>query len=264
VSTFLSHPLRTVGAVLAAAPPEVLPKITPYLLERADRLCPRRLACELSGRKASAAGAFVRWRVRDPLVDAASLAQVTMGLPEPAAFAVPPPELEAEEQALFARAASQYLSVFGSTPAVVVTDPSFTRPTESQRRGIRLGGGIDVVAVLEDDSIELRQLELWRRPLCADPFTSWPLLVAGLRLARWARGRSMVIRCVDLLGDDGEASFSLSYADSGLVPALASMLDDRLSLLRSRADKSSVAPGVECSGCGFLADCPALREPSSA
>ncbi len=243
-----SHPLNSLRRVATE-----LPTVSPYLLDRGPTMCRRRLAAVLGGRQPSYR-AFTRWRVRDPLVAGAEDAQVALGLPDVSAF-VAPPHLVAEERAVFQQAARGYVALFSDSPAQVALDHGCHLPTPDRRRQVRLGGAVDLVLRRSDGQVELRQLELWGRPVCADPDRSWAVLVAALRLAPWtARRPLLVVHADPLQGRDQRHLVEASEHDQ-----LADHLDDRLALLRRRSADPVPEPGTDCGSCDFIADCPALR-----
>lgn len=233
-----------------------MPKVTPHLLARGLDLCPRRLACELDGREADA-GAFTRWRIRTPFVDAASLA---CNRPTAADFPVPP-DLEPEEMSVWARATDGYLVRFGDVAATAI-DHGCERPTLSRRFSVRVGGAVDVLVRLDggDGGVELRQLELWGRQPDADPYRNWEVALAVLRLARLLSGERLRIVHVDLLGGaDRDDVAELDY-DADLAP-LRDRFTARLDALRARAASREAIPGTGCGQCRHIAGCPAHKAP---
>jgi hypothetical protein len=232
------------------------PKVTPHLMERALDLCPRRLAHEYECRDADT-NPFARWRIRSPFVVAATLAH-RPGRPRPMpseADFVPPPELVHEEVALWERAAATYLAHFGAVDATSV-DHGCDHATRSARFGVRVGGAVDVLVELDDDDVrfELRQFELWGRPLRADPLHNWEIALAVLRLARLLSGQRLRIRHVDLLGAEVDVG-TVDY-EADLVP-LREAFGRRLAELRVRAAGGAAVPGAGCGQCHHVAGCPA-------
>lgn len=235
------------------------PKVTPHLMERALDLCPRRLAHEYECRDADASP-FARWRIRSPFVTAAALAHradrpvlAPRSTPSAADFA-PPPELVHEEVAVWERATATYLSRFGAIAATTV-DHGCEQATRSTRFGVRVGGAVDVLVELDDDvRFELRQFELWRRPLHADPAGNWELALAVLRLARLLSGHRLRICHVDLL--DGDVDVAVLDYESDLAP-LRTAFGQRLDELRARASTGEAVAGTGCGQCHHVAGCPA-------
>jgi len=244
-----SQALNSLGPVATE-----LPKVSPHLLDRGPEMCRRRLAAALDGRQPSFSP-FTRWRIRDPLVAAAEAAQTTLGLPEMSAF-VAPAQLVPEERVIFDNAAEGYVALFSDSPAEVILDHGCQLPTLDRSRGVRLGGGVDLVLQRSDGPVELRQLELWGRRLCGDPALSWTMLVAVLRLGTWAAGRPLVVVHADPLKRQAERCL---INPGGDLAGLGARLDDRLALVMERAADPVPEPGPDCGACGFIADCPALR-----
>lgn len=236
-----------------------LPTVSPYLLDRGPTMCRRRLAGVLGGRQPSSRP-FNRWRVRDPLVAGAEDAQAGLGLPRISAF-VAPAQLVHEERAVFDQAAQGYVASFSESPAEVALDHGCHLPTKDRRRGVRLGGTIDLVlqrsggTVGSGVTVELRQLELWGRPVAADPNRSWAVLVAALRLAPWVARRPLLVVHADVL----QRRIRRHVIQASEHEHLGGRLDDRLALLRRRAADPVPEPGSDCAICGFIADCPGLR-----
>jgi hypothetical protein len=236
------------------------PKVTPHLMERGVDMCPRRLAHELEGRDADA-GAFTRWRVRTPLVDAATLAHRPDASTPPTLADFPlPPDLVHEEAVVWRHAAAVYVDRFAAVPATSI-DHGCDRATESARFGVRVGGAVDVLVHLDDGDpdadVELRQFELWGRSVHADPAASWESTLAALRLARVLSGQRLRIRHVDLLR--GEDDVALVDYDTDL-PALRERFARRLDELRDRAATAEAVPGTGCGQCRHIAGCPAHKE----
>ena len=234
---------------------EDFPSITPFVLRTGNSWCPRRLACTLAGR-ATTPDFFARWRVRDHLLASAAEAHATLRRPDRACFR-PGEELVEEERAHFDAAADGYLERFGDMVALTVTGHGADAPMPSPRNKVRIGGGVDLLVVDDADAVELRQLELWHREVCADPGMSWDALCAVARLRGWLDGRPLRIVHADLLGGALDV-YEWDPADAG---ALGQRFADRLAELRALADLEDPRPGHGCAQCGHLADCPALREP---
>lgn len=235
------------------------PKVTPHVLLRGDAMCPRRLAHELDGR-AGDASAFTRWRLRSPFVEAATLAhRAGSTAPTTADFPVPVarPPLEPEELALWRRAVGTYLARFADVPATTI-DHGCESATVSAHFGVRVGGAVDVLVRLEGGDVELRQFELWRRPVCADPMRpgNWEIALAVLRLARLVPGRLRIVH-LDLVSAEVDTA-EVDY-ERDLAP-LREAFGRRLGELRSRAATGEAVAGTGCGQCHHLAGCPAHRE----
>src|SRR5438093_3336050 len=177
-----------------------LPRVTPFLLQRADTMCARRLARAFEGGERSHDPVY-RSRLRDAFLAAARDAHAELRAPTPSDFeglgATLTPAVLPEESAVLAQAAHWYVEVFSDHPARW-DDPGTDQLTE--RRGIRVGGWIDLPLRTADDSYELRQLELWgRRVPPADPLDLPAVRTAFLRLTPWLEGHPLRIVWVDLL-----------------------------------------------------------------
>lgn len=234
------------------AEPQALPKVTPYLLRRADSMCARRLAKEYEGGDRSHDPVH-RSRMRDAFLAAARDAHAELRIPTRADFDDVGADLEPEERAVLAQAAHWYLQVFGDR-AARWDDLGLDSATVSPRRRVRIGGWIDLPVVTGDPhGFELRQLEFWggRVPF-DDPLELEAVRVAVLRLARWA----------------GDAPLRVVWADlvHGLVrervvetpdrEALVEWFDDRCAIVRTRAAQPEATMGVDCGTCNFVAACP--------
>src|SRR4029079_19125792 len=81
-SPALSHPVRSLGRVEA----QPLPRVTPYLLRRADSMCARRLSRMFEGGERSHDPAH-RWRLRDAFLAAVRDVHAELAVPTSADFA---------------------------------------------------------------------------------------------------------------------------------------------------------------------------------
>jgi hypothetical protein len=233
---------------------EDLPKLTPSLLSNGLRMCPRKARHTYDDRKGTW-DAFTHWRLRKPFVQAARVAQATMRFPTSTDFPVPVDRFE-EETVLWTRAAEVYVDRCSDRTAVAVEVVDADEPMPLPKRGVRLGGGVDVVVVDNDGGAELRQLEFWGKPLCADPFENWTVALAVLRMVRWARGREVLLRHIDVIGDVEETA---SFDFSNDVPELAEHFNAQLEALRGHVADPVARPGVDCGTCAYVAGCPAHR-----
>ena len=232
---------------------EPRPKVTPYLVERAGELCPRRLRLDFQGQKGDQ-GAFTRGRVRDPLVEDARAAQAEMGPPNPASFRVRT-ELLPEEQAVQRRSIDHYLEMFGAESARAIDHDPYRQRTP--RRGIEVGGWIDLACEREDGAPEYRQLEIWGRDVAPDPTLNMNLLLALLRLSKWIAGRTVHVRVADLIrGVRRDAEVDLGARQDELV----ALFEERLTLIEARARRAQAVPGDHCTACPYVAGCPAFLE----
>ncbi len=228
-------------------------KVTPLCLEAAERACPRWLACEIDERPGTRT-AFNRWRIRNALVARATAAHRQLREPRPEDFG-PPSNLLPEEAAVFVQAGAGYLRHFGDQEVRAVPHgPS--RPDYWPKRNLTVGGAIDLTVEDSSGHLELRQLELWGGPVCADPTRSAKVLCAVLRLARLASGRRLRVRHVDLLGADSD-DWEIDWARD--LPDLAALLDERVAVVRERARSPKAQVGQGCGMCRHVEDCPAHR-----
>jgi RecB family exonuclease len=240
---------RILGATLTAAPA----KVTPLCLEAAERACPRWLACEIDERPGTRT-AFNRWRIRNALLARANAAHRQRHAPRPEDFG-PPSNLLPEEAAIFMEAGAGYLRHFGGQEVQSVARRS-GRADYWPKRNLTVGGAIDLLVEQSDGHLELRQLELWGGAVCADPTNSAKMLCAVLRLASMASGRRLRVRHVDLLGDDADEC-EIDWARD--LPRLATMLDERVAVVRDRARSPLVQLGQGCAMCRHAEDCPGHR-----
>lgn len=233
------------------APTDDLPKVTPYLVDRAPELCPRRLRLAFQNQRGEQ-GAFLRGRVRDAVVEDARAAHAALGQPNPDSFHVRH-ELLPEEQAVQQLAIDHYLALFGDEAVEAVDHEEYVRPVE--RRGVLVGGWIDLACEDRDGHPQLRQFELWGRRLVADPRENATLLLATLRLSRWVGDRVLRIRLADLTsGALVEHEVDLPTERSDLV----SLYEQRLARIRLRTRKPEPVPGESCTACPYVAGCPAF------
>jgi PD-(D/E)XK nuclease superfamily len=229
------------------------PKVTPYLLRRADRACARRLARSVEGGERSS-DPVNRSRVRDAFLAAARDAHAELRKPEPAHFERLGEDLFPEERRVLEQAAHWYVGIFGARAARSV-DVGLDEPTWSKRLGVRLGGWVDLALVDDTGAKELRQFELWNgRAPVDDPLELESVRAAVLRLARWVGDDPLRVVWADLVrGLAVERTVDVSSE----LPALREWLDERLAVVRTRLADPVATPGVDCDGCAFVAGCPA-------
>jgi hypothetical protein len=228
-------------------------KVTPWTLEVAERACPRWLACEIDERPGTRT-VFNRWRIRNAIVARANAVHRQLRAPGLDDFG-PPSNLVPEEVAVFLEAAAGYVRHFGGQDVRIVAHAG-GRPDYWPKRNLTVGGAIDLTVEDGAGHLELRQLELWGGPVCADPARSAKVLCAVLRLASMASGRPLRVRHVDLLGheaDEREIDWGRDLA------GLAALLDERVAVVRDRAHLAAARSGQGCSVCRHAEDCPAHR-----
>jgi PD-(D/E)XK nuclease superfamily len=221
-----------------------LPKVTPFLVQTADSMCARRLACEFRGEPGTA-DPVNRARVRHALLDTIRTWHETGTWSEPV-------DLFPEEAALVTHATRWYTRCFPETVAEVTLPVE--SPTELARRGVQLGGWVDLGVVHPDGRRELRQLAWRGRGAPADPLDVPAVRLAVLRLAceGWL-AESLEVTCADLL----VGSVSRAGVTRADLDPLGAWLDERLGILRRRADPDVTAPGRDCSSCRYVPGCPA-------
>ena len=251
-----SHPVRSLGGWR----PEPLPRVTPYLLRRADSMCGRRLSRDVRGRRAlprpgppvpparrlPRRGARHPRRARRPRT-AADFADVG-GRLDPAVLP--------EERAVLEQAGRWYVAMFGDRPARW-DDPGTDQPTD--RGGLRVGGWIDLPAAHR------------RRRLRAPPVRALGPAGASHRPAR-ARGDAggvppphPMARAAHRCGSCGPTSSAASSSNASSQPTER---PDTTDVVRragrrscaSAADDPVARSGRDCGGCAVVSACPEHRK----
>jgi hypothetical protein len=236
--------------------PDPLPRVTPAALRSIRERCPRQVALDFTSEGFS--DAVTRGRLRDAFLDAARTAHSAAELDHPDG-AVPvvdgfrvPADLETEEQRVFEHAARWYVQLYGDRP-VSLHLHDCEGPTE--RRGVRVGGWVDLTFEHPDGTKELRQIDLWRgRRPHEDPLELESVWLAVLRLRPWVGEGELLVSWAGLI--DGVRFERVVDLGAELEP-LVERFDERLAELRARADPSRVEPGAGCKQCRHLAGCPA-------
>ncbi|HEY8216535.1 MAG TPA: PD-(D/E)XK nuclease family protein [Acidimicrobiia bacterium] len=228
---------------------EVLPRVTPASLRGIHERCPRQVALDFVDEGFS--DAVNRGRLRDAFLECARAGHGSSQLPSVSWFRAPE-HLEPEEQRVFEHVARWYVHLYGDR-GVTLHLNDCDHPTE--RRGVRVGGWVDLTVEHADGTKELRQLDLWRgrRPV-DDPLEIERVWVAVLRLRLWVGDGSLLVSWADLV--DGARCERVVDLRSEL-PALVERFDERLAAIRARADTSRVEPGAGCAWCRHLTRCPA-------
>lgn len=229
---------------------QALPRVTPFLLRRAEDLCPRRLDLEYRAEKGHA-DPVNRARVRNAFLDAARTAHtLARRLPPPPWR--PPPGLSPEEEAVFAQAVHWYHNLFGDRE-VTLFDHDLERPSEIDGLDTRLGGWVDLAVVGADGRRELRQLDFWARPAPADLCADWGVRLALARLRDWLGGDPVCVSWTDLLhGIRREVLVDpVEFVEQVRVELAA-----RLETLRARASTGTAVHGADCGSCRFHKGCP--------
>jgi PD-(D/E)XK nuclease superfamily len=213
-------------------------------------MCARRLAAEVEG-WACADEPVNRTRLREAFLNAAQTAHTTLGVPDPDAFTAPP-RLEAEEREVFDQAARWYLELYGDR-SVQTHLHDCDRPTDSPRRGVRIGGWVDLTLVGADGHKELRQVELWggRAPQ-EDPLELERVLLAVLRLARWCEEEPLLVSWADLVR-------GLRYERLVDMRSELAALTERFELMLCRVRERTADPqpvmGMDCGECKHVWRC---------
>lgn len=230
---------------------EPLPRITPYLLRRAADGCPRRLDHDFRAREGNR-DPVNRGRVRQAVLDAARTAHTLRPRVADADWPPAPPWLTPEEVRVHDQAVHWYRTLFGDRE-VALHDHDLTRPSEVPGTDVRIGGWVDLTVVGADGRRELRQLELWGRRAPDDPLADWSVRTAVVRLADWLGEGPVTLSWTDLLhGIRREATVDGAAAVAGCRAAV----DERIEVLRARADPDRPEHGADCAACGFHKGCP--------
>jgi hypothetical protein len=230
------------------------PKVTPFLLRRAESMCGRRLARSVLGGDRSS-DPVNRSRVRDAFLAAARDAHAELRKPVPEHFAGIGADLVPEEQRVLAQASHWYLSLFGDR-AVRYVDHGLDEPTYSKRLGLRLGGWVDLAVVDAHGGKELRQFNLWsQRESTDDPLTHDAVKAAVLRLASWVGSAPLTVVWADLVRGLASRRVVDLRPDADLEE-LRTWLDGRVEVVRERVAAPAARAGADCDGCAFVAACP--------
>jgi hypothetical protein len=231
---------------------EALPKVTPYLLRRADSMCARRLAREFEGGERSS-DPVNRSRMRDAFLAAARDAHADFRAPTADDFAGIGADLEPEERAVLAQASGWYVQVFGERP-VRYEEHGLDVPSVSPRRKLRIGGWVDLAVVGPDGAKELRHVDLWGgRAPNEDPLELESVRVAVLRLSGWAVDQPIRVVWADLVhGVVRERMVAVTRE----LPELTGWFEERVELVRRRSASPDAQMGEDCATCNFVSACP--------
>ena len=224
--------------------------MTPSLLRDAPQLCPRRVALDFAD-EGGARDPVSRSRLRGAFLEVARAAHGDGGPMRVSAFTVPN-DLEPEEQRVFTQAVGWYRQIFGDRE-VAVHLHDCDSPTE--RRGIRVGGWVDLTVVAPDGTKELRQLDLWQgRVPPDDPLELPSVWLAVLRLRPWVGDGDLLVTWADLVR--GLTRSRVVHLGSE-VDGLRERFETSLAALRERADPDDPQPGTGCAQCRHVGKCPA-------
>ncbi len=226
---------------------EDLPQITPAHLHRADDMCRRRLAREISGakRRANRAG-DMRFAVSNAIEADARLAQAELGPPRPEAF-VEPHELEPEQQALYRAARQGYLDAFAGTSARIA-EPEWR--TALPQLGIELSSNLGLRAELAGGGRELRKVLVGARrdTKLLDPVDT---RIALVRTEEWAPDQLDIV-VVDVIEQRRTTHSPDVEADRAEAHA---WIAQRVELVLELAADARPRAGRDCQGCAFISGC---------
>ena len=228
--------------------PAPLPKITPWLAREADTLCARRLRAEYTN-ELGTDDPVNRGRVRDAFIDAVRTWSESGARPPS------PAQLEPEERRVVDHALGWYECLFPVARGERIETP-IEEPTPLPRRGIRLGGWVDLCIVRDDGTRELQQLAFGAPRVPQSPLELPAVQAAVLRLAqmRWIEEGPLTVTWVDLLA--GITRQTVVRIPDDLAP-LAEWLDERIDRVEARVTASDPQPGRDCATCRFVPRCPA-------
>lgn len=234
---------------------ETWAKVTPFSLHVGGASCPRWLDHQLHRQEPG--GPFARWDLRNRLLPRLKDAHGSMTSPQIEDLGRVPGGLLPEQSWFYRRFAETYCETFSG-------DPGETRPhgcesaSDFGRRQLHVSGGVDLLLTLPGGRVELRQLELWGGTLCADPYESWEMGLALLRLHYFNRDIAELTLChVDLLS--GQVERQLVVIAEHIGP-IAHLLDEGAGDLRSRASSPVPIPSRSCGMCGLACTCEAWAD----
>jgi hypothetical protein len=226
-----------------------MPKVTPYLLRRADTMCRRRLAEEVTG-GTRADDPVNRSRLRDAFLARARDVHAELRVPSVPDFDGAGAGLEAEERAVLAHAARWYVEVFGDRPAIV-HDHGLEQPSESRARDLRIGGWVDLTVVDADGRKELRQLDLWCSRVPVHALDPEAVRLAVLRLSRWFGADPLRVVWADLVrGNVLETTVGRDDVDE-----LRGWFDARVAVIGEAVHRPVASNGADCAQCNVVAGC---------
>lgn len=185
-------------------------------------------------------------------------AHCVLRAPSPDQVRPAPRGLLPEEQWYYAHFVQTYCELFSDKPAVCIPHGSQS-VTRLPRRGVELGGAVDLLLEDRQGRLHLRQLELWGRDLSADPYSSWEMTLAALRLRQTGvvRGPLHLVQADLSNGFVVESDVDLSDDDDSDLPHLASRFDERYRSIRSRTSTAIPERGASCGVCSHIEGCDA-------
>jgi hypothetical protein len=226
-----------------------LPKLTPYLVLRAETMCRRRLAGEVEG-GTRADDPVNRSRMRDTFLTRAADVHAELRAPVTADFDGIGADREPEERAVLAQAGRWYVQMFGDRPAQW-HDHGLDQPTESPARGLRVGGWVDLTLVDGDGGKELRQLDFWCGRVPADALDLAAVRFAVLRLRRWFGDDPLRVVWADLV----RGNLRETVVRAADVDDLREWFDARVAVVRDAIARPDAINGPDCGQCNVVTGC---------
>lgn len=230
-------------------------RYSPFALRTGPDACPRWIDLQIRS-VSDPDEPFNRWNIRNFIVAALADAQAAGEPPDQDSVRRPPMRaLLPEERWYFEHFVETYCEVFGGSSGRTVPHGC---DRAQELRGVLLSGAVDLLIERPDGSHQLRQLELWGRPLIDDAALSWELTLALLRLRRFGGFRGKLdIAHVDL--SDGSVVESTVELDDFAVGAV-DRLEQVIPEIRSRASSPFPVPGASCGFCAHIPGCEAWQD----
>lgn len=230
-----------------------LPRVTARQLARAERTCPRRLALDVAGQQANRP-ADRQYRILNQVEGDARLAHATLGRPQPEHFPATD-DLVPEERRIYDVAARWYVAQFGDQAMVVADEGTDAFETTAPRTGVRLVGPAGLALEDATGGRELRLLSLGN-PASEEVLDAPSTRFALLRRARWTMAGPLRVVRADLLVGWAQA---VDVDGVAVWDDLRAWFEERVAVVRARADRDTPVAGWECARCRYIAGCKALR-----
>jgi hypothetical protein len=149
-----------------------------------------------------------------------------------------------------------YCEMFEDEPAQVVAH-GCEKPIPLPKRGVELGGAVDLLLRDSDGHLVLRQLELWNRELAVETFESWELTLALLRLRQTGavQGPLRVVHADLNSGQRVELEVDLASEPDGDLMRLARKFDTTYQDIQSRVSMPIPEIGLSCGFCNKIGSC---------
>ncbi len=229
---------------------DTLASVTPFSLQVGGSSCPAWLHHQVHGKRSEEP--FFRWDIRNRLLIRLREAHGTMCAPAVWDLGSVPGGLLHEQSSYYKSFAETYCDLFAGQPGETRIHGCETAST-FERRQLRVSGAVDLLLARTDGVAELRQFELWGGRLSADPYASWEMGLAVLRLFHAnPELTELVIRHADLLSGEVEL-YELNLAEH--VGPIAESLDEEVLELRARAADPVTSPGRSCGRCTLACTC---------